>query len=293
MKYQLKNEYLKVTIQSEGAEITSVQSTEGLEYMWSGDKKYWGRHAPVLFPIVGKVVDNTYTYITCETESKEYALSQHGFARDSIFDVAFQDEKSIVFVLNSNESTKERYPFDFQLKIIYQLDERTIKLTYEVENTGKEEMYFSIGGHPAFNCPLLEGETLEDYYIEFEVKEKAKKLLITPDVYLSGDTETYEAKRIDLSHDFFKDGVTILTELASDLVTLKSTKNNHSITMARKELPFLGLWSPEQGAPFVCIEPWVGHTDYIASSKVLSEKKDFVALARGKQFNCSYDITFE
>lgn len=291
MNYQLKNEYLQVTIKSEGAEITSVQSTEGLEYMWSGDEKYWGRHAPVLFPIVGKVVDNNYKI--GENESKEYALSQHGFARDSAFDVAYQDEERIIFVLNSNESTKEKYPFDFQLKLTYELDERTVKLTYEVDNTGTEKMYFSIGGHPAFNCPLLEGETLEDYYIEFEVKEKAKKLLITPEVYLSGETEKYEAKRIDLSWDFFKDGVTILTELKSDLVTLKSTKNSHSITIARKELPFLGLWSPEQGAPFVCIEPWVGHTDYITSSRVLSEKKDFVELEIGKQFRCSYDMAFK
>ena len=143
-------------------------------------------------------------------------------------------------------------------------------------------MYFSIGGHPAFNCPLLEGETLEDYYIEFEAEEKAKKLLITPEVYLSGEIETYEAKRIALSQHFFKDGVTILTALKSDLVTLKSTKNNHNITVARKELPFLGLWSPEQGAPFICIEPWVGHTDYITSSKVLSKKQDFVELEEGK-----------
>lgn len=291
MDYQLKNEYLQVSIQSKGAEITSVQSTEGLEYMWCGDEKYWGRHAPILFPIVGKIVGDTYK--TDENESKEYALSQHGFARDSEFEVAFQDEKCILFVLNSSESTKERYPFDFSLRVRYELSDRTIKISYEVDNKDKDTMYFTIGGHPAFNCPLLEDETLEDYYIEFEVQEKAQKLLITPEVYLSGEVEEYEVQRINLSQDFFKDGVTILTGLESHLVTLKSKSNNHSITVDRKELPFLGLWSPEQGAPFICIEPWVGHTDYITNSKVLSEKTDFVELEEGKQFSCSYDITFK
>lgn len=288
MEYQLTNEYLTVSVKSAGAEITSVKAKDGLEYMWCGDAKYWGRHAPVLFPIVGKVVDNEYTY-----QGGSYALSQHGFARDSEFEVEQSDAHKITFTLHSNETTKEKYPFDFTLKLHYELSGHQVKVEYEVQNEDTKEMYFAIGGHPAFNCPMFTDETLEDYIIEFEVEEEAKKLGITPEVYLSGNVEDYKVKSIPLSHDFFKDGVTILTGLQSKTVALKSLKHGNSVTMNIEELPFLGLWSPEKGAPFVCVEPWVGHTDYITNSKEISEKKDFVKLAAGSVFKCNYEIAYK
>lgn len=288
MEYQLTNESLTVTLKSAGAEMISVKNKEGLEYMWCGDSKYWGRHAPVLFPIVGKVLDNKYTH-----KGAAYTLTQHGFARDCEFDEVVQTQDSITFVLKSSEKTKEKYPFDFTLKLTYTLANDTVRISYEVINEGQEVMPFAIGAHPAFNCPMFEDETLEDYSFEFEVEEKAKKLFTTPEIYLSGETKEYKVKSIPLSWDFFKDDAVILTELESDAVTLKSSKHNHSVTMKRKELPFLGLWSPREGAPFVCIEPWVGHTDYVTNSLELDEKKDFVHLAPSNHFECSYEIIFK
>ncbi|MBE6023128.1 MAG: aldose 1-epimerase family protein [Cellulosilyticum sp.] len=288
MEYQLSNNFLTVSIKSAGAEITSIQSKDGLEYIWCGDEKFWGRHAPILFPIVGKVLENEYTY-----QGQSYGLSQHGFARDSEFEVEAYSNHQITFLLHSNEKTKEKYPFDFILKLHYELQENKVKVGYEVQNIDQKEIYFSIGGHPAFNCPAFEDETLEDYVIEFEVEEEAQKLGITPEVYLSGEREDYKVKTIPLCHHFFKDGVTILTKLQSQTVTLKSLKHDYRMTMSREQLPFLGLWSPEKGAPFVCIEPWVGHTDYITASKEISEKKDFVSLEVGETFKCDYTMTFE
>lgn len=288
MEYQLTSDELTVSIKTAGAEVTSVKTKDGVEFMWCGDAKYWGRHAPVLFPIVGKVLDNQYTY-----EGKSYSLSQHGFARDSEFEVENVTKNKITLVLKSNEQTKEKYPFDFTLKLHYALEKNKLTIGYEVMNEDTKEIYFSIGGHPAFNCPMFEDETMKDYVIEFEVVENAKKLGITSEVYLSGQIEDYNVKTIPLSHDFFKDGVTILTELQSNVVTLKSLKHGTSMTMNRGELPLLGLWSPEKGAPFVCVEPWVGHTDYITNSTEISEKKDFVKLAIGEVFKTSYDMTFK
>ena len=288
MIYQLANDDLTVEVKSSGAEITSVKNNEGLEYIWCGDAKFWGRHAPVLFPIVGKVLDDAYTY-----EGQTFNLSQHGFARDSEFEVESKSQNKITFVLRANEQTKEKYPFEFTLKLHYELLGNKLVIGYEVMNNDNKEMYFSIGGHPAFNCPMFEDETMEDYVIEFEALEEAKKLGITPEVYLSGEIEDYKVKTIPLSHDFFKDGVTILTALQSQKVTLKSLKHNSSVTISRAQLPFLGLWSPEKGAPFVCIEPWVGHTDYVTNSVEISRKEDFIKLGVGDNFSCSYEIAFK
>ncbi len=287
MTYQLKNEYLTVTAKNAGAELTSVKNKEGLEYLWCGDKKYWGRQAPVLFPIVGKVNNNTYTY-----EGKEYHLTQHGFARDMTFDEVIQKENELVFCLYANEQTKEKYPFEFELNITYTLIKNTIKVTYEVENCGTTKMYFTIGAHPAFNCPLIEGEQFEDYYFEFE-KVGATRLIATPDVLLTGEEKAFNAEVVPLSLELFKEDAIILSKVVSDKVTLKTFKNSHSVSVNRKEMPFLGLWSPVGGAPFVCIEPWMGHTDYLANSDELSEKKDFISLEAKEKFSCSYEMTFE
>ena len=287
MEYQLKNEYLTVTAKKAGAELTSVKNNEGLEFLWCGDKKYWGRQAPVLFPIVGKVNNNTYTH-----EGRTYHLTQHGFARDMEFDEVTQKENELIFCLRANEQTKEKYPFEFQLSITYTLIKNTIKVTYEVENCDTTKMYFTIGAHPAFNCPMVEGEQFEDYYFEFE-KAGATRLIATSDVLLTGEEKAYNDQIVPLSLELFKEDAIILSKVVSDKVTLKSSKNSHSVSVNRKGMPFLGLWSPVGGAPFVCIEPWMGHTDYLSNGDELSEKKDFISLETKEKFSCSYELTFK
>lgn len=287
MIYQLANEYLSLTAKKAGGELTSIKNNEGLEYLWCGDKKYWGRQAPVLFPIVGKVNHNTYTF-----EGKSYNLSQHGFARDTEFDQVVQKENELAFYLRSNSTTKEKYPFDFQLCIRYILIENVVKVTYEVENLDTKMMYFNIGAHPAFNCPMFEDEKFEDYYFEFD-KPGATRLMATPDVLLTGEESPFNDKCVSLSQELFKDDAIILSKVLANEVTLKSSKHGHSVSINRKQMPFLGLWSPVGGAPFVCIEPWMGHTDYLTNSDELNKKKDFCVLEAKAKFSCSYEMKFK
>ena len=288
MMYQIKNNDLEITLSDHGAEIIEIRSKEGTSYLWHGDAKYWNRHAPILFPIVGKVLGGNYVY-----EEQMYPLSQHGFARDSVFKIEEHTDHTISFILESNKATRTIYPFDFLLRIRYTLEQNKLDISYEVENKNDSTIYFAIGGHPAFNCPLFENETMEDYYLEFEVLEKAKCLKVTEDVFLSGEVVEFEGKEIPLSKAYFEKGVTILTELKSDWIALKSHKNPHSVQMRFSDFPFLGIWSPERGAPFVCIEPWIGHTDYVDASSYLIDKKDFVHLDQEKSFRCMYSLKFE
>lgn len=288
MIYQIKNKYLEITLSAKGAEMTKVCAANGCNYLWHGDAKYWNRHAPVLFPIVGKVVEGRYMH-----QDHIYQLSQHGFARDSVFKVEEQTDTRISFILESNEVTKAVYPFEFILKISYKLEETELYMSYEVYNKDNTTMYFAIGGHPAFNCPLFENETMEDYYLEFEVAEKARCLKTTEEVLLNGEVASFEGKQIPLSQDYFKKGVTILTELKSQWITLKSHKHAHSVKLHFAGFPFLGVWSPEKGAPFVCIEPWFGHTDYVDANPLLKQKRDMLSLEGNQSFKCSYVIDFK
>lgn len=284
----LKNEFLEVVVSSFGAEMTRVRSKENIEYIWCGDKKYWGRHAPVLFPIVGKVLDNEYT-----VEGKSYQLTQHGFARDNEFELLDITKDQITFMLRANDKTKERYPYDFELRITYTLIERTVAIKYEVINHDQEVMPFSIGAHPAFNCPLVEEEAFEDYYFEFEKEEKAERLLATREVYLTGEKEAFNKKEVAIDRELFKDDAIILSNLQSSKIAMRSRKSDHSVVMSCSNFPFLGLWSQVGDAPFVCIEPWIGHTDYINDSKEMAEKKDITLLEPQSVYGAEYKINFK
>ncbi len=193
MDITLENEYLKIAVKSNGAELFSVRGKNNqLEYIWSGNPAVWRKTSPILFPIVGTLKNNTYLY-----QDKTYKLSRHGFARDSEFEIAEQNKQYAVFLLKNTAGSFENYPFAFELLIKYSLDKNLLKVTYEVKNTGTTDMYFSIGGHPAFKVPLMSDTAYEDYFLEFNALETAGRWpisndgLIELDVFFSKLEELY------------------------------------------------------------------------------------------------------
>jgi len=285
-EYELKSNDVTVKLTTLGAELTSLTDHEGTEYIWNADEKYWKRHTPILFPIVGNVLEGKYS-----VGQEEYLLSTHGFARDMEFDVEAKNEGTITFVLNSSLKTKTMYPFDFSLKVIYTLKEKVLDVAYEVINQDHDTMYFKIGAHPAFMCPLFKEDTIEDYYIEFEKEEKATEILVTPEVYLSNETRVFNGKKIALAKALFKEGPLVFNNYQSTSMSLKSLKHDKKLTVTFEGFPFLGIWSTTNEASFVCIEPWHGHADFIDDSKVLSHKKDITSLKPQDTFKCVHSIS--
>lgn len=285
MQYTLQNEKLKTTIDSLGAELISIKSIEsGLEYLWQGNKTHWGRHAPVLFPIVGKLHNNTY-----KTGGKSYPMSQHGFARDQDFVCTEQQAGKLAFVLQADENTRETYPFDFRLCIIYELRRNQLYITYQVENLGKETMPFSIGAHPGFNCPLFPDEEREHYYLEFEKEEKLETLLLKGGLF-TGKSRLLEnsSKIIALNAETFAEDAIVLKDLRSDYISLKNNKNVSQIRVGIKGFPYLGIWSKSAVSPFVCIEPWFGLADFDGFNGEIKDKTGIQSLAPSVAFHCSY-----
>jgi len=280
----LKNRILEVSIKNEGAELTSIKCNE-IEYLWSG-KEYWKRQAPILFPIVGRLKNDT-TLI----DGKEYHMGQHGFARNMEFKEVYSDEKKVTYLLKSNEETKKMYPYSFELYISYELKENTIVVTYEIRNTDDKKILFCIGGHPAFNWPLVKGEEFSDYYIEFEKKETQKFREIDGGCIKNTDKMIFEnINRIDLNKEIFSIDTFVLKDLNSKWVELKSKKNNHSVKLYFEGFPYLGIWSRTDEAPFVCLEPWVGVADYTEATGRFEDKDSVVELDVNKAYKCTYAI---
>ena len=289
MTVQIENEFLIATFAEEGAELVSLQSKEtGIEYIWQGNPEFWARHAPVLFPIVGRLKEDTYMY-----QNQAYHLTQHGFARDQVFDVIEKGGEEVSFSLKSTKETKKKYPFDFELVITYTLEHQELTVNYQVENTGKEEMYSGIGGHPAFNVPLESSLTFEDYYLSFSPKKSRTQIpLAGPFIDLANKTLAQTNTSFDLTHQLFENDAMIFETKGQTAITIATDESDHQVTLSYPEMPFVGIWSPTpKEAPFVCIEPWCGIADAVDATGQLAEKFGINKLPANELFKTQYMIS--
>lgn len=288
MRYKMKNEKLTVEIESLGAELKSVKSnTTGMEYMWYGRPEYYKRTSPILFPIVGSLRNQEYFY-----EGKKYPMPQHGFARDMEFEVKSQSEDEIWFLLVSDSSTLEKYPFEFELHIGYRLTESTLKVMWKVVNKSNKEMYFSIGAHSEFNCPLHGEADKTGYGLDFNTKQNVLASRINGDGLMMSPKQELQLKdgKMLFPEGFFDDGVYIVENDQTHRVSLTDPSGKAYVTVSF-DAPLFGVWSPEKkNAPFVAIEPWYGRCDRDTFEGELCDREWGNKLNPDSTFEKSYEI---
>lgn len=280
MNYQIKNSFIKAQIKSFGAELNSLKKCdENFEYIWQADDKYWARHSPVLFPIVGRLKEDNYFY-----KNKKYSLSQHGIARDKEFEIVQNEADFIEFRLKSDEKSLEFYPFFFELDIGYKLDKNSLIVSYKVKNKSDEKMYFSIGAHPAFNIQIGD-------FLEFENIKTTKRYFLDEKglIYKNQDLN-FENSKLYLDKDLFKDDALVFNDSNIKQITLKNIENKSRVKVKFDNFPYLGIWSKPNDAPFVCIEPWFGVADEKNANQKIEDKKGILSLEKEEEFFCFYTI---
>lgn len=285
--YTIENSFLTVKIKQNGAELASIQSKqEGVEYMWEADPQYWGRHSSILFPIVGKVFENRY-----QLNGKAYSLNQHGFARNLPFEVLEQDASSISLVLKDNEESRLIYPYRFKFIARYEVKNQEVSISYQIENTDKQSIYFSVGAHPAFRVPLSADEKRSDYSLVFEKPETTDRHLIEQG-YRTGATARVLSMEKELpihDHLFEKDAL-IFKDLVSDQISLCNSEGKKVWTFSFKGFPYLGIWSKNEVSPFVCIEPWFGVADQVGGYTNFKQKEGILHLKEKETFVCEHKV---
>lgn len=281
----LENKELKVLISTHGAEMQSLYSKKtATEYLWQGNAAFWGRRAPHLFPIIGGLKDGYFLY-----DTQKYSMSNHGFARDSRFSVDYPSLKKAVFTL---EEEKENYPFRYRFTVTYTLKKNRLKVVYEVKNTDKRKIYFSVGGHPAFTCPLDPDLKYSDYFIEFEKEESSELPLIQNDLVDGSHTFALNERRIPLMNALFEQDALVFERPHSKRFWLRSLKDSRCLEMRIKNFDSIAFWSkPKAGADFICFEPWCGIDDKADSDHRLEKKWKIVDLKPRRTFKCAYTIT--
>ncbi len=292
MRYVLENSILRVEIDSFGAEIKSIRSkANNQEYMWNGDKKYWGRTSPVLFPFVGSLKNKEYRW-----QGRTYPMGQHGFARDMEHSMTEKTDDSIWFELASSEKTLAKYPFPFVLRIGYQLEENKVAVIWKVENTGDAPMHFSIGAHPAFVCPVHGEADKTGYRLFFDGldevhhhgNDRTEGLSMAEDLVIP-----LQNHRAVITPEFFDRCTYIIEGNQTKEVGLEDPDGRRIVTMYF-DTPLFALWSPEEkNAPFLCIEPWYGRCDSVDFHGTLDEREYNNCLNANEQFEGSYIMKFE
>jgi galactose mutarotase-like enzyme len=278
---------VKASIHPKGAELQSLYNKSNkTEYMWSGDPAFWGKHSPVLFPIVGTLKNDTYYF-----NNKAYTLSRHGFARDKEFIISNQTPASATFTLLSDETTLAVFPFSFRFDIIYTVAVDTLQVTYSVTNTGNQDMYFSVGGHPAFKIPLTYENSYEDYMLEFNETEDASRWPISPEGLIEKTPVPFfsHTEQLSLNKELFYNDAIVLKQLKSNTVRLMSETTDPGLLFDFSGFPYLGIWAAKN-ADFVCIEPWCGIADSVDTNQQLTEKEAVIQLEAAKQFERSWSV---
>jgi galactose mutarotase-like enzyme len=276
----ISNSNLTAQINHFGAELFSLKNSKNKEYIWEGNPEFWGKHSPILFPIVGTLKNNSYFH-----NGKEYHLPRHGFAREMEFKLIEKTKKSATFSLFSSIETRKVYPFDFELQICYSLEENKLNIDYKVINKNDFMMPFSIGAHPAF---ALTGN-FENYSLEFQQQEILKYHLLEDGLISNSTNEIpLDNRQLGLNYLLFENDALVLKKLESKSITI--IQNTVPLLKVNfTDFPNLGIWTVKNG-PFLCIEPWFGYSDTLEVYDELSKKEGIQLLEKNETFESNFSV---
>jgi galactose mutarotase-like enzyme len=283
---KIQSSDLEVTVKTAGAELVSIRNKKGLEFLWQARKDVWPRHAPVLFPVVGRLKDDRYL-----TGDHQFSLSQHGFARDQEFQLVKQGKDFCTLLLSHTDETLLKFPFPFFLEITYSLSSNILKTTYKIKNPGDSTMPFSIGAHPGFRCPLSDNETFEDYYLEFENNDLQVTALNNGLRTSIKKSLPLHQNKLPLSTALFDNDALVFEGSQIDRISLASEKSSHKISMSCEGWPYFGIWTKKGNNEFICLEPWYGIADHEQHSGSLDTKEGMIRLGPGSDFEASFEIS--
>lgn len=275
MLCKIENAYLSAEINDFGAELSSLKSKRsGVEYLWQGNPSVWNGRSPILFPIIGQLLDGKFTY-----DGNDYYLPKHGFARECVFSLSQSEDSYAKFTLKSDDDSIRIFPFRFELSVSFKLDGNNIVVSHEVFNKDEKDMYFSIGAHPGFNCALGD-------YLEFDKREILSTERIDDNAIIIDEKFPLleNTSIMEITKDIFIHDALFLSGFHSSRIKLKSPRHNRELNFCFESAPFLGIWA-KPGAPYVCIEPWYGINDSYKMVKDISEKRGIQKLAPQRAFS--------
>lgn len=280
MLYNAENQNFTLAVKEMGAELNSLKSKKtGNEYIWYGDDSIWYGQSPILFPIIGRLLDDKYTL-----NGNEYTMEKHGIVRKKPFKLVESTEDSLTFIQTDDENSIKAYPYQFELRVKFKLTDNGLKVTHTVTNNSKDIMYYSFGAHPGFNCEIGDYLELSDDTKLFTERIDHESILIDEKFPVEMD-----GNKIILTPEIFNDDALILSNFKSKNIKIKSNNHNRVISFDF-ESPFLGIWA-KPNAPYVCLEPWWGVNDSYDKKTDFSQKRGIMSLFPDESKEFCWEVT--
>lgn len=277
----IKNEFLTAKINEMGAELKGLEFN-GTKYLWEGNPDVWAGSAPLMFPVCGGLKDDKYTL-----NGKEYTLGKHGYARKKLFEVESVTDNSAVFLHKSNDETKKSFPFDYELRLIYTLSGKTLKVDYSVKNLSDDTMYFNIGSHEGYYTP----EGIEDYDVIFPQNETLDSYVLYGNILSNQKLPIIKDQNILPLYDkYFTIDAVVFKDLKSKSAMLRNRKTGKALRIDFPDDNYFVLWHVPN-APYICLEPWNGIHDIVGSSYDITEKEGITSLNANTEFKHTHSIT--
>lgn len=287
MQQSIENDQFVVSIRDKGAELCSLRSKKtGIEYIWQAHPEQWASHAPVLFPVIGASRPEGLRY-----RGQVYHLPRHGFVRENTQLRAHTQAHQVCYTLEHSPETLAVYPFEFIFRICFRLANNQLIVEHQIDNPAQDPLYFSLGAHPAFACPVHAHEQYADYYLEFETAETANTWLVAEGGLIARESRPFfdNTHRLPLDKELFRTDALVFKDLKSKWISLRSRRSDYHLRMHFADFPYMGIWA-RYGADFLCIEPWQGIADSVDSTGELEAKEGLVCLAPGQSYRASYRI---
>ena len=287
---KLTNNILTIEVSEHGAEMQSL-TKDGRQYLWTGDAQFWNRRAPILFPSVGKPYNNEI-----HVNDVAHPLYQHGYARDSEFEVLASDNEHELHLRMLENKFSQGYPYRLGLEVRYQLEGNTVKAVWTVENLDEKEAYFQIGGHPGFLLPDYDPDRMVNGYVRLYNKEgKLVAPTLTSDVddgcRVPRSSKVMLLSETPLTPDTFRHDALIIEEGQVTKVELCDRHGNPVLNVDCPQADAYGIWTPhKEGCPFVCLEPWCGICDSKGFTDDISKRQYIHRLAPGETYTFTYTI---
>ena len=288
MIYRISSSELIAEIDSKGAELRSLRSASGKEYLWQGDPAIWTGRAPNLFPFVGRLTDGWY-----ELDGKRYEMKIHGLAKSAEFVLLSQIDDSVVLGFESDSETMKQYPRAFLFTVTFSLSGYTLSVTYGVENRDEKEMIFGLGAHPGFFVPIESDREFTDYAVVFSEKCEARRVVFSDRIFVDHleDYPLEDGRVLPLRHELFDLDAVVLTDVPHSL-RIMSSSGSESIEVSYPGMDYVGFWhKPRTEAPYVCVEPWVTLPGEEGHPTVFEERKDLLHLDPGKRYCNTWTVT--
>lgn len=283
--HTIKHKNFVAQINPVGAELSSLKFRQQ-EYLWQGDERYWGGRAPILFPIVGALKNGQMSY-----KGSRYTMPRHGLARRSVFELLHQSDDTITLVLSADTDSLQQYPWNFVLQVTFTLTDNGLVIQYDILNNDNSNMLFTIGSHPAFALSVNAPADLEAYTVHIEQNEPLSLYQLNEEGLLDRDCKSFALDNIiQLNQTVFNEDALVFRDVKANTISLQRD-GQRVLSVDTGGAPHLGVWA-KPGAAFVCIEPWLGTSDFTDSNGQFESKEDLQSLPAGESFSHRIGVSF-